>query len=198
MGLVEIVVKIAKGKKPEIKDLFSRTDLFWKSSAVTIIITAFTVLCTILETIAFKSLTVFTSYQADINPTLSATMILIGVILCTAILAFYIVLMISFSQVYYVLYENKDMPLFQIFERSMDLMEDHKVDFVIFNFSFLGWAFVGIFTFGLLYFWLVPYYYVASYNFYEEVKELEENPEKRYETKKSSKTSKKGVKKAEK
>ena len=37
MGLLQIVIKISKGEKTKITDLFERTDLFWKASAITIL-----------------------------------------------------------------------------------------------------------------------------------------------------------------
>lgn len=173
MGLLQIVIKISKGKKPEIKELFDRTDLFWKAAAITIILTAVTTICTLLEGIAAKSLLVFITNQANINIMLSTIMIVIGLLLCTAIALFYIILMVSFSQVYYILYENVDMPVLDIFSRSMDLMEDYKLDYIILNLSFIGWIILGIFTLGLLYLWLTPYMMVTDANFYYEVKKLE-------------------------
>ena len=36
-------------------------------------------------------------------------------------------MMISCSQAYYILYENEDMPVIDILNRSMDMMEDFRV-----------------------------------------------------------------------
>ena len=173
MGLIDIMVKIAKEKNPEIKDLFSKMNYFWKCSAVTIIITAFTILCGILEVIAYKSLSIFFTFSTDINILLATTMIIIGLLLCIAIGVFYLTLMISFSQVYYILYENENMPVLDIFSKSMDLMENHKLDYIRFIISFIGWAFIGLFTFGILYLWLIPYIMVSEYHFYEKLKKIE-------------------------
>ena len=38
MGMLEITIKIAKGKKAKFSDLFNRTDFFWKTVAITIIL----------------------------------------------------------------------------------------------------------------------------------------------------------------
>ena len=173
MGLMDIVIKIAKGKKVEIKDLFNKTDMFWKTVAVTIVILAITTVCFLLEGVALNSLRVFTTFQTDLNSILASIMILIGVLLCVAIAAFYVIIMMSFAQVYFILYENENMPVIDIFSRSMDLMENHKVDYVIFNLSFIGWMFLGLFTCGLLYLWLTPYMLVANYYFYDSLKKLD-------------------------
>lgn len=178
MGLIEITVKIARGKKTKISDLFSRTDLFWKTTAISIIISTFTLLCIVLEVISFKSLTAFTVYQTDMSPLISGVMLLIGVLLCAAIATFYIILMISFSQSYYILYENENMPVLDILNRSMDLMEIHKLDYIIYSLSFIGWIIVGIMTFGILLFWVVPYIMVSNVILYDELVKLEKKENK--------------------
>lgn len=174
-GLLSISIKIAKGKNADIMDLFKKTDLFWKTAAVTIILTAFTALCSAMIFVAGNSLNVFLSYQTDISTGLSSFMILVGILLLVAIIAFYIVMMIYFSQVYFVLYDNEKMPVFSIFERSMDLVEFHKFNYFIYKLSFIGWAILGIFTFGLLYLWLIPYIMVSDVNFYDELKRIEKS-----------------------
>lgn len=183
MGLLEITIKIARGKKAKLSDLFNRTDLFWKTTAITIIISTFTLLCIVLEFISFKSLKTFTVYQTDMSPLISGVMLLVGVLLCAAIATFYIVLMISFSQSYYILYDNEDMKVLDILNRSMDLMEIHRLDYIIYMLSFAGWVILGIMTFGLLLFWVAPYMMVSNVLFYDEVVKLEKK-EKNEEKKK--------------
>ena len=178
MGLLEITIKIAKGKKAKLSDLFNRTDFFWKTVAITIILTTFTLLCIVLEYISFKSLATFTIYQTDISPLVSGTMLLIGVLLCAAIATFYIVLMVSFSQAFYILYNNENMPVLDILNRSMDLMEEHRLDYIIYCLSFAGWIIVGIMTFGLLLFWVAPYMMVSNVLFYDELIKLEKRENK--------------------
>ncbi|MBR3199594.1 MAG: DUF975 family protein [Bacilli bacterium] len=173
MGLLQIVIKTSKGEKTDLKTLFSRTDLFWKATAITIVNTIFTLICLILECIAAKSLMTFICNEANINIMLVTFMIIIGVLLCSAIAIFYIIIMTSWSQVYYILYENEDMPVVDIFSRSMDLMEEYKLDYIILLLSFIGWIIAGIFTFGILYLWLTPYIAVAQTNFYYELKKKE-------------------------
>lgn len=179
MGMLEITIKIAKGKKAKFSDLFNRTDFFWKTVAITIILITFTLLCVILEYISFKSLATFTIYQTDMSPLISGTMLLVGVLLCAAIATFYIVLMVSLSQVFYILYDNENMPVLDILNRSMDLMEEHRLDYIIYALSFAGWIIVGIMTFGLLLFWVVPYIMVSSALFYDELIKLEKKENKK-------------------
>ena len=188
MGLLEITIKIARGKKTDIMDLFKRSDLFWKCIAITIILVTFTLLCLVLELVAFKSLRAFTIYQTDLSAMVTGLMIAIGVLLCSAIATFYIAIMISCSQVYYILYENENMPVLDILNRSMDLMEVHRLDYILYILSFAGWIIVGIMTFGLLFLWVVPYMMVSNVIFYDELIKIEE---KEKDTNKKEKNSKK-------
>ena len=174
-GLLSIVIKVARGKKTQLSDLFNKTDLFWKTAAVTIVLSAFTTLCTVMGLISGRSLYVFMNYQSDISTTLSSFMIFIGILLIAAIVAFFIVMMIYFSQVYFVLYDNPKMSVFDIFGKSMDLIEEHKFEYLVFNLSFVGWAILGMFTFGLLYLWLAPYMFVSEALFYDDLKKLEKD-----------------------
>ena len=97
-------------------------------------------------------------------------MIVVGIILSAAIIVFWIVLLICLSQSYFILYDNEDMPLGDIFRMSMDMMEGHKADYIMLCLSFIGWMVLGIFTFGILYLWLVPYIGVSMVNFYDKIK----------------------------
>lgn len=194
-GLLQIVIKTARGRKTDIMDLFNRTDLFWKSSAITIVITAITILCGILEYIAGSTLYVFVSYQTDINVVLTSFMILAGILLCTAIASLYIMLMLSFSQVYYILYDNEKMPVIDIFEKSMNITEEKKKDIVLLNLPFIlwslagiiiyivafnmnmpGWGILGLVVLAIIIFIVIPYMMVANVSLYDELKKIEKKP----------------------
>lgn len=201
-GLLQIMIKTSRGKSTNIMDLFNRTDLFWKSTAITIIITSLTVVCALLEYIAGSTLMIFVTYQTDIAITLTSFMILVGIILCTAIAAFYFLLMISFSQVYYILYDNEKMPVIEIFEKSMNITEGKKLDIFLFNLPFIlwalaglvvyvvafnmnmpGWGILGLVILGIILFLIIPYMLVANVNLYDELKKTDKK-----NTKKTKKT----------
>ena len=182
MGLLQIYVKVARGKKTELKELFSRTDLFWKCMAITIILISFTLLCGLLGFIAYKSLEIFTVYQTDLSVPIVGFMIIVGVLLCTCIALFYIVIAISFSQVFYVLYDNNDMPVLDIFNKSFDLMENHRLEYILYKLSFIGWIIAGILTFGLIFLWAGPYMMVCDVNYYDYL--VKDSKKKKKKTKK--------------
>lgn len=171
MGFLQIMIKIARNKKTSLVELFQRTDTFFRCAAITIIFLAINALCTLLEYTALNSLIVFISYQTDLNIALSSFMIVIGIVLSAAISVFWIVLMLCFSQCYFILYDNENMTLGDIFRLSMDMMDGHKADYLLTCLSFVGWFILGIFTFGILYLWLIPYFKVTMVNFYDNIKE---------------------------
>lgn len=77
-----------------------------------------------------------------------------------------IIAAISYSQSYLIALDNPDIDPMEAIRESKRLMNGHKMEFFILNLSFLGWAILGIFTFGILYFWLIPYMSVTQANFY--------------------------------
>ncbi len=170
MGLMQMYIKIARNKKTKFNELFQRTDLFFKSAAITIVFIAINAICALLEFTAINSLIVFIDYQTDLNIALSSFMIVVGIVLSAAIAVFWLILMLCLSQSYFILYDYNDMPLGDIFRNSMDMMEGHKTDFLILCFSFIGWVFLGIFTLGILYLWLIPYVWASMVNFYDKIK----------------------------
>ena len=170
MGLIQMFVKLARDKKVKYSELFQRTDAFFRCAAITIVFLALNTLFTLLEYTAINSLIIFISYQSDLNIALSSFMIVIGIILSVAIAVFWIILMLSLSQSYFILYDHEDMPLGDIFRTSMDMMDGHKTDYIIFVLSFIGWIFLGLFTAGILYLWLIPYIGVSTVNFYDKIK----------------------------
>ena len=170
MGLIQMMIKIARGKKVKFSELFQRTDTFFRCAALTIVFLAINAICALLEFTAINSLIVFITYQTDLNIALSSFMIVTGIILSAAIAVFWIILMLCLSQSYYILYDNEDMPLGDIFRLSMDMMEGHKADYLLLCVSFIGWAFAGLFTLGILYLWLIPYIGVSLVNFYDKIK----------------------------
>lgn len=170
MGLIQIVVKTARNQKTSFKDFFSRTDLFFKALAISLGFFIFSMSFSLLEYISVTALDVFTTYQTDLNMFLSAFLILIGVILSLTIPLLYFMIIISFSQVYFILYDNNKMPITQIFKKSSDIMDEHKIDYIMIWVSFIPWIILGVLTFGLLYLWLIPYMLVTFANFYDEIK----------------------------
>jgi len=81
-----------------------------------------------------------------------------------------IIASISYSLVYYIKLDNPELSASEVISKSKEMMSGHKWDFFVLGLSFIGWAILGIFTFGILYLWLVPYMQVTYANFYNSLK----------------------------
>ena len=55
--------------------------------------------------------------------------------------------------------------------KSREMMKGYKMDYFIFQLSFIGWHILAVFTLGILYIWLVPYITVAETIYYDKLKE---------------------------
>ena len=82
-----------------------------------------------------------------------------------------IMLLFGLSQTSLIILDNPDMSIIDAMKLSWKMMNGYKMDYFILILSFLGWAFILIFTLGIGYFWLVPYIQVTLCNFYNNLKE---------------------------
>ena len=78
---------------------------------------------------------------------------------------------ISYSQTYYVLKDNPELKFNEAIDRSMEMMEGHKMQYFLLMLSFIGWIILIILTCGILSLWVTPYMNATFANYYEYVKE---------------------------
>ena len=76
----------------------------------------------------------------------------------------------SYSMTNYILLDEPDLKYNAAIERSMAMMEGHKMRLFLLDLSFIGWAILSIFTFGIGMFFLQPYVAAAHAAFYEDLK----------------------------
>ncbi|MED0960155.1 DUF975 family protein [Bacillus paramycoides] len=77
-----------------------------------------------------------------------------------------IVMYFSYAMTYYVMIENPDYSVSQAMKESKNLMKGHKLDLFLLWLSFIGWAILAIFTFGIGFLWLSPYMGTTTAHFY--------------------------------
>ncbi len=111
----------------------------------------------------------------------------IGLIVVTLIISYvfiifgYILLiipgiMIAFSLVMvgYLLADFKETSISEaknIIRESIEMMNGYKLDYFIFELSFIGWYFLGAITFGIAYIYVIPYFTFANTLYYQRLKE---------------------------
>lgn len=73
---------------------------------------------------------------------------------------------ISYSQMFYLLNENKNMDAAEAQRKSMEIMEGHKMDYFVMELSFIPWwLLVGV-TLGIAAVYVVPYVEASKAEFH--------------------------------
>ena len=80
-----------------------------------------------------------------------------------------------YSQVYYVIVDNKDYGALECLKESRTLMDGYKWDYLVFNFKFIGWILLTIFTFGIAGIYAIPYIIIAQTKYYDNLVLLHKN-----------------------
>ncbi len=93
-----------------------------------------------------------------------------------AILIGGIVLSLAYALVPYIIHDNPNIGVVEALRKSRRMMRGHKWELFCLQISFIGWFFVGIFTFYIGFLWIVPYINTATAAFYEDVKAEYEKP----------------------
>ena len=120
----------------------------------------------------FKVETLFDGYKDFLR--IFGTMFLEGVyaFLWTLLLIIPgVIKLISYSQTYYVLKDNPELGFNAAIERSMDMMNGHKMQYFRLSLSFIGWILLSMLTCGILFLWVLPYISATHAHYYEYVKE---------------------------
>lgn len=132
-GTLSFFLKRSRNEEVTWKELFNKTNLALYFFVVSLIISVFTFLWSLL-------------------------LIIPGIIAA-----------ISYSMTFFIKLDDPEIGYMDAIRKSKELMKGHKWDYFLLCLSFIGWAILGVFTFGILYFWLVPYYNVTLCNFYNKL-----------------------------
>ena len=80
-----------------------------------------------------------------------------------------IVAIYAYSQTIYIMLDHPELSAMEAIAASKQMMRGHKAELLVLELSFIGWAIVAGFTFGILLIWLEPYMQVSRANFYNAV-----------------------------
>lgn len=73
----------------------------------------------------------------------------------------------SYALAPYVLLDNPELSSGQCIDRSMEIMDGHKMELFRLDLSFVGWMLLGVVSFGIGLLWVYPYWMTARAAFYE-------------------------------
>ena len=76
----------------------------------------------------------------------------------------------SYSMTNFILKDNPDLKYNEAIEKSMQMMDGNKMKLFLLDLSFIGWILLCILSFGIGFFFLIPYIYSAHAAFYEDLK----------------------------
>ncbi|MBO8475254.1 MAG: DUF975 family protein [Bacteroidetes bacterium] len=76
----------------------------------------------------------------------------------------------AYAMTPYILVDRPDLSANQAINLSCKMMSGHKFDLFYLQLSFIGWAILCLFTLGIGFLWLLPYYATAQAAFYQDVK----------------------------
>lgn len=77
---------------------------------------------------------------------------------------------LSYALTPYILHDHAELQYNSAIERSMEMMDGHKMRLFLLYLSFIGWGILALFTCGLGFLWLTPYVNASLAAFYEDVR----------------------------
>ena len=81
-----------------------------------------------------------------------------------------IVKLLAYDMAFYIMHDNPGMGPLEALRKSKTMMMGHKWRYFKLHLSFLGWLLLSMLTFGIGLLWLIPYIYLSTANFYENLK----------------------------
>ncbi|EHI70878.1 DUF975 family protein [Streptococcus ictaluri] len=116
-----------------------------------------------------------TNLKAGTNNKMSILLIVLGVMVCLVGLVIYINRYYAYSQSEFILYDrvkNQNyLGSIAAIEESKYLMDGYKWSYFWLHFSFILWIFGSMLSFGLLYFYVLPYLLTSKAIFYQKLKD---------------------------
>ncbi|MBS5799772.1 MAG: DUF975 family protein [Clostridiales bacterium] len=75
----------------------------------------------------------------------------------------------SYCMSFYILADHPEITVREAMNESKRMTQGHKMDLFILQLSFIGWGILATLTFGIGYFWLIPYTQVTMANTYKKL-----------------------------
>lgn len=80
----------------------------------------------------------------------------------------------SYSLTYYILRDQPELSALEAITESRRMMDGHKMDAFKLVLSFIGWFFVGIFTLGIGFLYVYPYFTTTYATFYDSIRQADQ------------------------
>ena len=80
-----------------------------------------------------------------------------------------IIVALMFSQIFYIIAEDPQTGVIDVFKKSASLMKNKKLQLFGLGMRYVGLFILGVFTLGIWWLWLIPQAYVSFAIFYKEL-----------------------------
>lgn len=77
---------------------------------------------------------------------------------------------LAYAMTPYIIAENPEIDAMKAIDMSQEMMKGHKMELFFLHLSFIGWYILGVITFGVGMFFILPYVQTAVANFYVELR----------------------------
>ena len=174
-GLIISFMKLKRGEEVKafgfLKDGFSRFGKSWGVAWHTFVKMLLPIACLIVIMVLMSILFVVGSNSIIIT--------LLSIALYIASIVYIVSRSLLYALAYYIGYDRPELSSKDCVKKSEDLMKGNRGNCFLLELSFIGWALLGVLTFGIGYLWLMPYMQIAMVCFYDrlakpEVKKIDE------------------------
>jgi uncharacterized membrane protein len=76
----------------------------------------------------------------------------------------------AYAMTPFILKDRPDLQYYAVLKESTRMMKGHKMEYLLLQLSFLGWAILSILTAGIGLLWFIPYAQTTTAHFYEQLK----------------------------
>lgn len=77
----------------------------------------------------------------------------------------------GYSLTFYLLHKDPNIKQMDVLKKSEEMMKGYKSELFMLDLSYLGWYILGLFTFGILWLWVVPKHQTARMLYLDEIYE---------------------------
>lgn len=110
---------------------------------------------------------VTTSFYSSTSTGFFIFLSMLGIILLIVSMIWSITKSYYYQLSYFVAIDHSELTSKEVVEKSAELMKGKRWNFFCLQFSFIGWAILTVFTFGIGFLWLIPYIQFATIAFYK-------------------------------
>lgn len=156
-GYTSYCLRLARREGPGYRNLLDGFYNIGRALAVNFLVSLFTVLWSLIGIVVYVA-AVFLAVISGLT-----VLIILGAIFMAA---WTIAVSYRYRLSVYFLLDHPEMGALEAIGHSKAAMRGHIMDLFVQDLSFLGWALLSVFTFGILGLWLNPYMGAAEANFY--------------------------------